>query len=118
MQVAFAIDNTYAGICGGGAGPKKIPRKARPRAQRTALRGWAYWLRMRLQWDVPGWVRVRRRGLGLFGWQSARGDEEGFAVGVEARGLSGDVSGGGWVRLRSAKRFVGFGLGLQNGFVR
>src|ERR1035437_276240 len=97
---------------------RRFRAKLSPRAQRTALRGWAYWLRMRLQWDVPGWVRVRRRGLGFIGRQSARGNEEGFAVGVEARGLSGDVSGGRRVRLRSAKRFVGFGLGLQNGFVR
>src|ERR1035437_9130904 len=79
---------------GGRGRTKEDFAQSSQRAQRTALRGWAFRLRLRLQGDGPGWVRVRRRGLGLIGRQSARGDEEGFAVGAEARGLSGDVSGG------------------------
>src|ERR1035437_3041593 len=83
-----------------------------------------------------GRVGTRRRGLGrCLGRENSRGNEEGFAVGPEARGLPGDVSGGRrvrrvrwvgrrkglphrWVRLAwGASGLVCFGLGLQNGFV-
>src|ERR1035437_9156114 len=79
-------------------------------------------------WVLLGRVQVGGRGLGRIGRQSARGDEEGFAVGAEARGLSGDVAG--WARvwrLRRVRRlrlawgasgFVWFGVGLPNGVCR
>src|ERR1035437_1389876 len=80
--------------------------------QRKHLGGWVG------SWVLFGRVGVGGRGLGLFGWQNTRGDEEGFAVGPIERRLSGDVSGGRWLRPGSANGFVCFGLGLQNGFVR
>ena len=50
-----------------------------------------------------------RRGFGLVGRESLRGDEEVFAIGAEARGLPGDVSGGSWLRFATANGFVRFG---------
>ena len=64
-----------------------------------------------------------RRGVGLVGRQIPRGDDEGFAVGVEARGLSGDISGrrrvgrGRWVRRGRVRGFGCLGLGEHDGFV-
>ena len=57
-----------------------------------------------------------RVGIGVW----LRGDSEGFAVGAEALGLSGDVAGGTrvrWVRFGRVNGFVCFGLGVQDGFV-
>ena len=70
-------------------------------------------------------VGVRRRGI----VRSPVGDEEGFAVGAETRGLAGDIAGGRRVprvlrvprvrrvRLGRVNGFGGFGLGVQDGFV-
>jgi hypothetical protein len=58
-----------------------------------------------------------RRGFGLVRRENLRGDEKVFAIGAEARGLPGDVSGGRWLRFGRANGLVRFGLGLHNGFV-
>ena len=60
---------------------------------------------------------------GSSGGRTGVGDEEGFAVGAEARGLAGEVSGGRRVRrvprvqLGRVNGFVYFGLGVHDGFV-
>ena len=62
-------------------------------------------------------------GIGHLRGQFSRWDEEGFAVGAEARGLAGEVSGGRRVRrvprvqLGRVNGFVYFGLGVHDGFV-
>ena len=60
---------------------------------------------------------------GRFGVGVRVGDVEGLAVGAEARGLAGEVSGGRRVRrvprvqLGRVNGFVYFGLGVHDGFV-
>src|ERR1035437_7423367 len=59
-------------------------------------------------WVGNARVRVGGRGLGRIGRQCPRGDEDGLAVGAEARGVAGGGAGG---SLGPGGQVVRFGAG-------